>query len=462
MTTREVINTRGSAVSADAIEQLQKAFRGELIRPGDATYESARKIWNASIDKHPGIIARCSGTADVIAAVNFARENALLTAVRGGGHNVGGRALCDGGIVIDLSRMKGIHVDSKNLRARVQPGATLGEVDRETHVFGLAVPSGVVSKTGIAGLTLGGGVGWLVRKHGLTCDNVLSFDVVTAEGKAEVASSQENPDLFWALRGGGGNFGIVTSFEYRLHPVNIVLGGLIMHPRNQAAELLRFYRTFTQAAPEELTLYAVMLHTPDGVPAVAIAGCYCGDLAEGEKVLKPLRAFGTPMVDAFQPMPFPVMQSLLDGAFPDGTQNYWKSSFLRELSDAAIDVMVEHVNRATSPLSAVVIEYYGGAASRIGVADTAFAHRRAEYDVGIMTQWVDPAESPRHVEWTRHLFDALRPYSSGAYLLNFLGQEGDDTIKAAFGPNYDRLAAVKKKYDPANFFRLNQNIQPSA
>jgi FAD/FMN-containing dehydrogenase len=268
--------------------------------------------------------------------------------------------------------------------------------------------------------------------------------------------------LFWALRGGGGNFGIVTSFEYRLHPVNIVLGGLIMHPRNQAAELLRFYRTFTQAAPEELTLYAVMLHTPEGVPAVAIAGCYCGDLAEGEKVLKPLRAFGVPMVDAFQPMPFPVMQSLLDGAFPDGTQNYWKSSFLRELSDAAIDVMVEHVNQATSPLSAVVIEYYGGAASRIGVADTAFAHRRAEYDVGIMAQWVDPAESPRHVEWTRQMFDALRPYSSGAYLLNFLDQEGDDTIKAAFGPNYDRLAAVKKKYDPANFFRLNQNIQPSA
>jgi len=462
MTTREVINTHGSVVPADAIEQLQKAFRGELIRPGDATYESARKIWNASIDKHPGIIARCSGTADVIAAVNFARENTLLTAVRGGGHNVGGRALCDGGIVIDLSRMKGIHLDSKNLRARVQPGATLGDVDRETHVFGLAVPCGVVSKTGIAGLTLGGGVGWLVRKHGLTCDNVLSFDVVTTEGKARVASSGENPDLFWALRGGGGNFGIVTSFEYRLHPVNIVLGGLIMHPRNQAAELLRFYRTFTQGAPEELTLYAVMLHTPDGIPAVAIAGCYCGDLAEGEKVLKPVRAFGVPMVDAFQPMPFPVMQSLLDGAFPDGTQNYWKSTFLRELSDAAIDVMVEHVNRATSPLTAVVIEYYGGAASRIGVADTAFAHRRAEYDVGIMTQWIDPAESPRHVEWTRQMFDALRPYSSGAYLLNFLDQEGDETIKAAFGPNYDRLAAVKKKYDPANFFRLNQNIRPSA
>jgi FAD/FMN-containing dehydrogenase len=399
--------------------------------------------------------------ADVVDAVDFARENELLVAVRGGGHNVGGRALCDDGMVIDLSRMKGIHVDAKNHTARVQAGATLGDVDRETHLYGLAVPTGVVSATGIAGLTLGGGVGWLVRKYGLTCDNVLSFDIVTAVGKLLTANAEDNGDLFWALRGGGGNFGVVTSFEYCLHPVSTVLGGMIVYPRDQAMEVLRFYRTFTQSAPEELTAYAGLLHTPDGTPAVAVIACYCGDLVRGEYALKPLREFGSPLLDAIQPMPFPRMQSLLDGAFPEGHQNYWKSTFLRELSDEAIGVLVEHANRATSPLTAVVIEYYGGAASRVGVSETAFAHRDAQYDVGILTQWTDPEESQRHVEWTRGVADALRPYSSGAYLLNFLDEEGDDTIRAAFGENYRRLVEVKNKYDPTNFFRLNQNIKPT-
>jgi FAD/FMN-containing dehydrogenase len=358
--------------------------------------------------------------------------------------------------------MKGIHVDANKRTATVQGGATLGDVDRETHVFGLAAPLGVVSMTGVAGLTLGGGVGWLVRKHGLACDNVLSFDVVTADGKPRVASASENDDLFWALRGGGGNFGVVTSFEYRLHPVHTVLGGLILHPRENAIDVLRFYRDFLLSEPEELTAYAALLHTPDGIPAVAIVACYCGDLAEGEKVLKPLRAFGSPLVDAIQPIPFPQMQRLLDGAFPDGNQNYWKSTFLREFSDEAIKVLVDHANRATSPITGVVIEYYGGAASRVGVSDTAFAHRQAQYDIAILTQWADPAESAKHIEWTQALASALHPYSSGAYLLNFLGDEGDDTIKAAFGVNYDRLAKIKKKYDPTNFFRLNQNIKPAS
>ena len=321
--------------------------------------------------------------------------------------------------------MKGIHVDAKNRTARVQAGATLGDVDRETHLFGLAVPAGVVSATGIAGLTLGGGVGWLVRKYGLTCDNVLSFDIVTAEGKLLTANAEENNDLFWALRGGGGNFGVVTSFEYRLHPVSTILGGMMVYPRNQAVEVLRFYRTFTQSAPEELTAYAGLLHAPDGMPAVAVVACYCGDLAEGERVVKPLREFGSPLLDAMQPMPFPQMQSLLDGAFPGGNQNYWKSTFLREFSDEAIDLLVERANRATSQLTAVVIEYYGGAASRVGVSETAFAHREAQYDVGILAQWTDSRESQRHIEWTRSVADALRPYSSGAYLLNFLDAEGD-------------------------------------
>ena len=453
-------NTKGMVVGYDRIERFRAAFRGEVIQPGDAGYEMARKIWNASIYKHPGIIARCSGVADVVSAVNFARENDLLVAVRGGGHNVAGKALCDDGIVIDLSGMKGIHVDAKNHTARVQGGATLGDVDRETHVFGLAVPAGLISKTGIAGLTLGGGVGWLVRKYGLTCDNVLSFDIVTADGKPRVASANENEDLFWALRGGGGNFGVVTSFEFRAHPVSTVLGGMVMYPRDRAVEVLRFYREFTQSAPVELTAYIALLHTPDGIPAVAVIACYCGDVTEGEKVFKPLRTFGSPMVDVIQPMPFPQMQTFLDAGFPHGNHNYWKSTFLRDFSDDAIVVLVEHANRATSPLSGVTIEYYGGGASRVGVSETAFAQRQAQYDVVILAQWVDPGESQRHIEWARGLADSMRPFSSGAYLLNFLGEEGEDKIKAAFGPNYDRLKAIKKKYDPENFFRMNQNIKP--
>ena len=363
-------NTKGMAVGKDRIERFQASFRGEVIQPADFAYEKSRKIWNASIDKHPGIIARCAGIADVIAAVNFARENELLVAVRGGGHNVSGRALCDNGIVIDLSGMKGIHVNAKSRVARAQGGATLGDLDRETHVFGLAVPAGIISKTGIAGLALGGGVGWLVRKYGLTCDNVLSFDIVTADGKPRVASANENEDLFWALRGGGGNFGVVTSFEFRVHPVSTVLGGLVMYPRDRAVEVLRFYRDFTQSAPEELTAYAALLYTPDGIPAVAVIACYCGDVTEGEKVFKPLRTFGSPMVDVIQPMSFPQMQTFLDAGFPHGNHNYWKSTFLREFSDDAIVVLVEHANRATSPLTGVTIEFYGGAASRVGVSES--------------------------------------------------------------------------------------------
>ena len=455
-------NTKGIVVGHDRIERFQAAFRGEVFRPGDSGYETARKIWNASIDKHPGIIARCAGVADVVAAVNFARENELLVAVRGGGHNVSGRALCDDGIVIDLSGMKGIRVDAKDHTARAQAGATLRDVDRETHVFGLAVPAGVISKTGIGGLALGGGVGWLVRKYGLTCDNVLSFDIVTADGNPRVASANENEDLFWALRGGGGNFAVVTSFEFRVHPVSTVLGGLVIYPRDRAVEVFRFYRDFTQSAPEELTAYCALMYTPDGIPAVAVIACYCGDLTEGEKVFKPLRAFGSPMLDEIQPMPFPQMQTLLDAAFPDGNQNYWKSTFLRELSDDAIAVLVQHANRATSPLTGVTIEFYGGAASRVGVSESAFAQRQARYDLVIVAQWVDPGESQRHIGWARGLADSMRPFSSGAYFLNFLGEEGEDTIKAAYSPNYDRLMAVKKKYDPKNFFCLKQNIKPKA
>ncbi len=456
-----LVDVDSVAVSDDAVAALEAAVWGQVIGPMDAQYESARHIWNASIEKYPGLIVRCRGLADVVAAVRFARDQRVLVSIRGGGHNVGGRALCDGGLVIDLSLMKGIHVDPRARRVRAQPGVLLGELDRETHVHGLAVPLGVVSRTGIAGLTLGGGVGWLCRKYGLACDNVVSFEIVTADGEILHVSAEDHPDLFWALRGGGGNFGVVTSFEYQLHPVRMVLGGLVVHPRERATELLQFYRGFTQSAPDELATYAALLHTPDGTAVAALAVCYCGDLDEGARVLEPLRAFGPPLVDAIQPMPMPVAQTLFDAAVPDGNQNYWKSAFLRELSDEAIETIVSHANRATSPLTAILIEQYGGAAGRVPAGDTAFAQRHAQYDLGILTQWTRPDEWQRHIGWTREFAAAMTPYQSGAYLLNFLGEEQDDTIRAAFGSNYARLVEVKTKYDPTNFFRVNQNIVPS-
>ena len=461
MATSDLKNRGGASIDSGLIEKFSSGIAGRVILPADPDYDRARRIWNASIEKRPGMVVRCGGTADVVHAVRFARANDLLVAVRGGGHNVAGRALCDDGIVIDLSGMRGVFVDPSRRTARVQGGATLGDVDRETHLHGLAVPAGIVSRTGIAGLTLGGGVGWLVRKHGLTCDNVLSFEVVSAEGKLLTASAEENPDLFWALRGGGGNFGIVTSFLFQAHPVATVLGGLIVHPRDRARDLIRHFRDFLVSTPDELTAYAALISTPDGQPAVAVIPCYCGELPEGERVIRPLREFGAPLMDTVQPMPFPTMQKLLDDAFPDGTYNYWKSTFVTALSDEAVDLIVEHANRMQSPLSAVVIELYGGAASRVGTSETAFAQRQTEYDVGIMAQWTDPAQSHVHVNWARDMSTALSSFSSGRYLLNFLSEESADTIRAAFGENYPRLAAVKKKYDPTNFFALNQNIKPA-
>jgi hypothetical protein len=461
MAVQELVNTKGSTVSEDRIQQFRTALRGELIRPGEQGYEDARKIWNASVDRRPGMVARCLGVANVIAAVHFGRENELLVAVRGGGHNVGGRALCDGGLVIDLSRMKGIHVDPANRTVRVQGGATLGDVDRETHVFGLAVPAGIVSKKGIAGLTLGGGVGWLLRKFGMAIDNVLSFETVTADGKVLKASPDENEDLFWALRGGGGNFGVVTSFEFRAHAVRTVLGGLLVHPRPAAVQVLRPFRDFMHSAPDELTAYTALLQTSDGTPVAGVIPCYCGEIAEGERVLKPLRGFGSPLLDTIQPHPFPVIQSMLDAFFLDGNYNYWKSSMQHELIDDAISVIVDHANKMSSPLSMVVVEYYGGAAGRVGCSETAFPHRQLPWDILIPAQWKSPAESSQNRAWAREVANALRPFSPGAYLLSALDQEGDDVIKAAFGSNLPRLAAIKKKYDPTNFFRVNQNIKPA-
>ncbi|MBZ9711260.1 FAD-binding oxidoreductase [Mesorhizobium sp. ESP7-2] len=461
MSTR-LCNRHGVPIASPMVEEFAAGLAGKMIQPADPDYDTARQIWNAAIDRHPGLIVRCLGVADVIQAVRFARANDLLVAVRGGGHNVAGRALCDDGIVIDLSAMRGVLVDARTRTVQVQGGAMLGDLDRETHLHGLAVPTGVVSKTGVAGLTLGGGVGWLVRKHGLSCDNVISFEVVTAAGDLVSASAEENSDLFWALRGGGGNFGIVTCFRFRAQPISMVLGGLIAHPRERAGEMLRFYRDFMATAPEELTAYAAMVTTPDGMPAVAMIGCWCGDMAEGERVLAPLRAYGPPALDAIQPMPFPAMQGLLNMAFPDRSHNYWKASFVPKLTDEVIDLLVEHGNRMQSALSGVVVEFYGGAPGRVSASESAFTQRQAEYNIGITAQWSNPAESAKHIAWARAMYEALEPYSNGNHFLNFQSEAGDDVIRRSFGKNYDRLAEVKRKYDPTNFFSLNQNIKAAA
>ncbi|MBS3652305.1 FAD-binding oxidoreductase [Pseudaminobacter sp. 19-2017] len=456
-----LLNRDGEPIEVETINEFLGDLAGRAIQPRDADYDTARRIWNGAIDRYPGLVVRCLGTADVIHAVRFARAKDLQVSVRGGGHNVAGRALCDGGMVIDLSWMRAVMVDPQTRVIEVQGGATLGDLDRETHLYGLAVPTGVVSKTGVAGLTLGGGVGWLVRKYGLSCDNVVSFEVVTAEGQLLTASREENPDLFWALRGGGGNFGIVTRFRFRAQPIATVLGGMIVHPRERAGEVLRFYRDFMAQAPEDLTAYAGMVTSPDGVPVIAIICCWSGPMSEGERVLEPLRAFGPPLADVVQPMPFPAMQQLLDPAFPDGSYNYWKASFVPRLTDEVADLLVEHGNRIRSPMSAVVIEFYGGAPGRVGPSESAFAQRRAEYNIGIIAQWLDPAESAEHIQWARTFYDALEPHSSGDHFLNFQSEMADEVVRRSFGENYSRLVEVKRKYDPTNFFSLNQNIRPA-
>jgi hypothetical protein len=443
------------------VQPLKTNFSGDLLQPTDAGYDAARRIWNASVDKRPALIARCLNVADVVAAVNFARDHDLLTAIRGGGHNVGGRALCDGGISIDLSRMRSVHVDPATQTVRVQGGATLGEVDVETHAHGLAVPAGIIPKTGIAGLTLGGGVGWLIRKYGMTIDSLLSCQVVTANGEVITASSSENQDLFWALRGGGGNFGVVTSFEFRGRPVHTVVGGLVVYPRGSAFDVIRNFRDFISTAPDELTAYTALLTTSDGIPVVGVIPCYCGDVAEADRVLAPLCNFGSPVVNTVQALPFPAMQSLLAPSFPDGNQNYWKSTLQKELSDDAIGVVIEYANQMASPLSAIAVEHYGGAAGRVAKDATAFPHRDLPWDVIFAAQWMDPLDVTSHRDWARAAEQALRPYTSGAHLLAALDVEPEEVIRTAFGANFNRLAEVKAKYDPTNFFRVNQNITPA-
>ncbi|HXH23249.1 MAG TPA: FAD-binding oxidoreductase [Dehalococcoidia bacterium] len=448
-----------------AIERLRASHRGPVLAPAEPGYEEARKVWNGMIDRRPGIIAQATGVADVVAAVNFAREQGLNVAVRGGGHSAAGNGVCDDNLVVDLRHMKGIHVDPATRRARVQGGVTLGEMDRETQVHGLAVPAGTNSTTGVAGLTLGGGLGWLMGSYGLTIDNLLSCEVVTADGRVLTASHAENPDLFWALRGGGGNFGVVTSFEFQAHRVGpMLVGGIIVHPVSEARQVFSFWNDFRATCPDELTLFAVIAGAPDGSGNIisALAGAYSGSIEEGEKAVRPLKEFGQPLMDAMGPLPFVALQSMLDEGFQPGMLVYWKAEFLRELTPAAIDAIVEIGEKMPSPLSAVVLEDMHGAVRRVAPDATAYGQRDATTNMAVISAWTDPAESDKNIAWAREVMKVAEPYKTGGTYMNYFGvdDQGEERVRQALGANYDRLREVKRRYDPTNMFRFNQNIAP--
>lgn len=442
-----------------SIQSLGAGLAGSVIRRGDSGYDQARRVWNGMIDRSPAAIIRCASTADVVAAVNFAREEGLVLAVRGGGHNAAGLAVCDDGIVVDLSGMRGVTVDAEKRTARVQGGALLRDLDAATHRHGLATTGGLISTTGVGGLTLGGGLGWLMRQHGLACDNVVGAEVVTADGQVRRASATENPDLFWAIRGGGGNFGVVTHFEFRLHPMTTLFGGMLVFPGPRAAEVLRVYRDLATNAPDELTLFAGLMTSPDGHPINAIFAAYNGDPKKGEAAIQPLRALG-PVADQLSVMPYPALNSMLDEGFPSGLQVYWRSDFLKSLPDEAIDMLVERHAAITSPLSALLIEQFGGAVARVPAEETAFAQRDALFNLAVISRWTDPSTADTHIEWAKKSSEAAKPFASGGVYVNYLGAEGADRVRAAYGAKYDKLVAVKQKYDPKNLFSFNQNIQP--
>jgi FAD/FMN-containing dehydrogenase len=452
------------------VAQLKARFRGEIIQPGDAAYDNARKVYNGMIDKLPRLIARCVDVADVMAAVEYGRENNLLTAIRGGSHNAGGLGTCDDGLVIDLSHMKGVRVDPAARAARVEAGCTWGDVDHATHAFGMATPSGFISTTGVAGLTLGGGIGYLTRRFGLTIDNLLGVDVVLADGRFVTANEKENPDLFWAVRGGGGNFGVVTSFLFRLHAVKTVYAGPTFWPLEQTTEVMKAYREFILKAPEEVNGFLAFLTIPPApmFPATlhnkkvcGIMWCCTAPAGEAEKALKPMRAVGKPLLDHVGELPFPAVQSLFDPLYPPGLQQYWRADFVKELSDEAIARHVEHGAKLPTMLSTMHIYAIDGAAQRVGKNDTAFSYRDANWAQVIVGVDPEPTNKDQIAKWCKDYFDALHPYSAGGAYVNFMMEEGQERVKAAFRGNYDRLAAIKKKYDPTNFFRVNQNIRPA-
>ncbi|MDG4892715.1 FAD-binding oxidoreductase [Mesorhizobium sp. WSM4976] len=451
--------------ASTSAEIASLVLSGEVLHPGAPGYDLARRIHNGLIDKYPKLIARSAGTADVVDAVNYGRDQGLEIAIRGGGHNVAGRSTVEGGLMIDLSAMRGVYVDARACVAHVQGGATWALVNRETQIHGLAVTGGVISSTGVAGLTLGGGIGWLMSKYGLALDNLVSAELVTAQGKVVRANAEQYADLFWAIRGGGGNFGVATSFEFKLHPVGpMVTGGLVAHPFPKAQEMLRFFRDRTQSLPDEMTLVAALTHAPDGsgMPISAIAAAHFGSLAEGAAAVKPIKDFGPPIMDVLGPIPYTALNGMLDAGYPRGALNYWKSAFLKELSDGAIDTMVACFARCPTPMSGLLLEHFHGAVTRIAPTATAFPHRQVGYNLLVLAQWMDPAQTSACIAWCKETYETLRPFMADSRYVNYLGDDEmqDQAMAAAYGPNQARLRQIKAKYDPDNLFHLNQNIRP--
>jgi len=444
------------------VANLRTSVRGEVVVAGDARYDEARRVWNGNVDRRPALIVRCTGVADVQQAVNFARSLGLLVSIRGGGHSAPGYGTNEGGLVIDLSPMKGIRVDPHARTVSAQGGVLWRDLDHETQAHGLATTGGTVSNTGITGLTLGGGLGWLMGQHGLTVDNLISADVVTADGAFRKASERDDPDLFWALRGGGGNFGVVTSFEYRLHPVTRVLGGMVIFPLDQARDVLRFYREFCRTLPDEAEAYAALLTAPQGMPVAALILGYNGPIAEGEKVLAPARRFGKPIADMVGPMPYAARQRMLDEPnATHGLHRYWRSAFTEQISDGLIDVMIEGASSFSSPLSAFLFFYMHGAATRVSPTATAFAARRPQWDFDAIGQWADASQSAAHTGWVRSLWTKLEPHLKGsAYVNHLAADDRPEKVRASYGENYARLRTLKAAYDPKNLFRVNANISP--
>lgn len=467
MSELRVVGLNGSPVtiSGAALAALRARMRGAVVLPGEQGYDQLRQVWNGQIDRRPGIIARVAGPEDVVAAVNFARDHQVLTSVRGGGHNMPGLAVCDGGLMIDLHGLRNTRVDPVARRAWAEPGATWFDFDFECQSFGLATPGGAVSHTGIAGLTLGGGVGWLSGKHGLTCDNVIAFQIVTPDGVIRRASADEHPDLFWGLRGGGGNFGIVTEFEYQLHPVSTLLGGMILYPFDSAKTFFQGYRDYLPECPDEMTTFGGLFKLPDGTSVAGGIVAYNGDHAEGQKVLdRSFRKFATPMADLLGPIPYCKLQQLIDPQTEPHRRYYVKSNLMRTIPDAAIEILIESFTRVPSPLSMMAFQQFGNAIGRVPHDATAYGHRSEKVEQMTFSAWTDPAHDEANRQWAREVSDAMQPFAHGHYV-NQVGseaEEGTDRIRAAYGDNWDRLVALKAKYDPLNLLRHNQNIRPHA